>query len=262
MLYGAQNGILGHVSFAVADPSQAESVGSIQVDLARTGSAVTSVNATVRVKPGDGGTATAGVDYNFTSAQAHWDAGETGVQSVFVPIVNDSESEPAETIVLEISATSSGLAEQSPSEVVLQIDASDAPAFELQLGALSTLESVGNLPLLVIRSGATYPAASVSWTTVSGGGLFGAVAGQDFTASGSTLTWSAGETNGKWIQIPVANDSTPEADEIFVVILYGPSGAGLSSPAATTVTILANDGAILFEDFETGSTARWSVPWP
>jgi hypothetical protein len=262
VVYGADDGVLGHVGFLVADPSHPESVGSIQVDVNRTGSAILSANATVRVKPGAGGTATPGSDYNFTSAQVHWDVGEIGIQSVFVPIVNDSEAELSETIVLEITGTSGGLAETNPSEVVLQITDNEPASFEFQVGATTTTESGGNLSLLVIRTGGSWPAASVNWTTVSGQGMFGAVAGQDFTASSGTLSWNAGQMGGKSIQIPILNDTTPEANEAFVVLLFAPSGAVLSSPAATLVTIPANDGAIFFDHLESGSTSRWSATFP
>ncbi len=262
IVYGADNGILGHVGFLVADPSHPENVGSIQVDVNRTGSALLSANATVRVKPGAGGTATNGSDYNFTSAQVHWDAGELGIQSVFVPIVNDSEAELTETIVLEITGTSGGLGETNPAEVVLQITDNEPASFEFQLAETSTTEAVGNLSLLVLRTGGSWPAASVSWATVSGQGLIGAVAGQDFTASSGTLSWNAGQMGGKSVQIPILNDTTPEGDELFTVMLHSPSGAVLSSPAVTLVTILANDGGIFTDGFDGGSTSRWSTTFP
>lgn len=252
VVYGADNGILGHVSFLTANSSYAESAGSIKVDVNRTGSAITSANATVRVKPGGGGTATAGADYNFTSAPVHWDAGELGVQSVFVPIINDTEAELTETIVLELDASGSGLAEQNPSEVVLSISDNEPASFEFQLTGISVAENVGNASLLVIRTGGSWPAASVSWVTGSGSGLNGAVAGQDFTASGGTLNWSLNEKGAKSIQIPITNDATPEDYEVFAVILQSPSGATLSAPAVSIVTILANDndGAIFSDGFE------------
>jgi len=251
VVYGADN-VLGYVSFLTANSSYAESVGSIQVNVNRTGSAITSANATVRVKPGGGGTATAGVDYNFTSAPLHWDAGELGVQSVFVPIINDTEAELTETIVLELDASGTGLAEQNPKEVVLSISDNEPASFEFQVSESSVAESVGNASLLVIRTGGSWPAASVSWVTGNGSGPSGALAGQDFTASGGTLNWSLNEKGGKSIQIPITNDTTPEDNEVFAVILQNPSGATLSAPAVSIVTILANDddGSIFSDGFE------------
>jgi len=260
VIYGADSGVLSHVAFQVADTSHSEAEGSIQIDVNRTGSAVTSANAEVKVVAG--GTATSGADYNFTTAQVHWDAGEIGVQSVFIPLVNDSEAELSETIDLQLNALGAGLAETNPSAIQIQITDNEPASFEMQFSESTTTEGVGNLSLLVIRTGGSWPAASVSWTTVNGTGFVGAVAGQDFTASGGTLSWNAGEKGGKSALIPITNDGTPEADELFAVSLFSPSGAVLSGPTSTQVTIAANDGGIFADGFESGSTVRWSATAP
>jgi len=102
------------------------------------------------------------------------------------------------------------------------------------------------------RTGGSWPAASVSWVAGNGSGPSGALAGQDFTASGGTLNWSLNEKGGKSIQIPITSDATPEDNEVFAVILQNPSGATLSSPSVSIVTILANDddGSIFSDGFE------------
>lgn len=93
-----------------------------------------------------------------------------------------------------------------------------------------------SLTLTVEREGPIDRATTVEYTTVAET----ATAGSDFTTVSGTLSWAAGETGAKTIQIPIATDSANDGGEQFRVVLRNPSGhvkATRGLPFDTLVTI-------------------------
>jgi hypothetical protein len=91
----------------------------------------------------------------------------------------------------------------------------------------------------VLRTGGTSGAASVACKTSNGS----AVAGTDYTAVSTTLTWANGDGATKWCGIAVS-DSTPfTGNKTFKVQLSGSSGAALGATTSATVDIMGNKGA-------------------
>ena len=84
----------------------------------------------------------------------------------------------------------------------------------LEHAAYPNGEASGPFALTVRRSGDATAASTVAYATSDGT----ATAGQDYTASSGTLTFAAGELV-KTIQVPVTNDTTPEADETLQIAL-------------------------------------------
>src|SRR5690606_41836154 len=76
----------------------------------------------------------------------------------------------------------------------------------------------------------------VDYATVNGS----AEAPADYAAQSGTLTFAPGQTT-QTINVPVNGDSTPEADEMFQVVLSNPGGATIVDRTGTgTIT---NDDA-------------------
>src|SRR6185295_11245554 len=74
---------------------------------------------------------------------------------------------------------------------------------------------------------------TIDYTTIDGT----ATAGQDYTATSGTLTFSGGETS-KSFQIPITDDAVTEPDETFTVELRNaPNLEALGTPSTLTVTI-------------------------
>ena len=71
---------------------------------------------------------------------------------------------------------------------------------------VSVNENVGTLLFAIARSGASNRAASVDYATANGT----AVAGSDYSAVSGTLTWAAGDSDFKTIEIPITNDQDDE----------------------------------------------------
>jgi hypothetical protein len=115
------------------------------------------------------------------------------------------------------------------------------PSERIQLGApaVSTPER-GAVRIALVRNSTDGDGVrtTVSYATSDGT----ATAGSDYSPASGTVTFEPGETV-KTIQVPIADDATPEGTgETFSVALSGPTGgAALGSPRSTTVTIADDD---------------------
>ena len=106
--------------------------------------------------------------------------------------------------------------------------------------AVSVNENVGTLQFAIARSGASNRAASVDYSTANGT----AVAGSDYSAVSGTLTWAAGDSEFKTIEIPITDDQDDENDESFTVSLSNPTGGvPLAANSTASVTIVDDDTA-------------------
>jgi len=70
-----------------------------------------------------------------------------------------------------------------------------------------------------------------------------ATAGSDYTNTTDTLTWTAGDTAGKSIVIPIIDDTPPpsEGQEAFTVTLSQPTNCAISGASQVSVIIQDND---------------------
>jgi hypothetical protein len=110
---------------------------------------------------------------------------------------------------------------------------SAAGSVQFSVGSISVIEDIGILTVTVLRTGGAAGNLSVEYSTVDGS----AVAGQDYTSTSGTLTFTGVETS-KTIQIPIADDATTEPDETFTVELRNASSLeSLGAPSTLTVTV-------------------------
>ena len=115
-------------------------------------------------------------------------------------------------------------------------------------------ENGGSVEIGVSRTGGSYGLAGVNFATADGT----AAAGSDYTTTNGTLTWTDGDGADKFFDVPILNDDMYEGDKWFAANLSGVSGAGLGSPASTTVTI-ADDEQLTRIIGVTGNLAFGSV---
>ena len=80
----------------------------------------------------------------------------------------------------------------------------------------------GTAEFVVRLSAVSGVAVTVDFETVDGTAL----AGSDYTAASGTLTFTAGET-AQTISVATLDDTVPEAEEGFTVVLSNPEGASL-----------------------------------
>lgn len=104
---------------------------------------------------------------------------------------------------------------------------------QFSVSALTVLEDIGTVQLTVLRTGGTSGSLTLQYATANGT----AIAGQDYTATSGTLTFSAGQTS-RTIQIPITNDATTEPEETFTVTLSSTDLQAIGAPGTMTITLL------------------------
>ena len=105
---------------------------------------------------------------------------------------------------------------------------------QFSVSFIHVIEDVGLMTVTVVRTGGSAGTLTVDFATADGT----AIAGQDYTATSGTLTFSGGETS-KTFQIPITEDAPTEPNETFTVSLRNPSNFdSLGIPNTLSVTIL------------------------
>jgi hypothetical protein len=179
------------------------------------------------------GTATAGSDYNTTSATATIPAGQTCVTVTF-PIVDNTTSEPTELFNVTLSNPSGATIADGAGTVTI-LDNDSAPAPTVSINDVTVNENAGTASLQICASGTSASPITVQYTTSNGT----ATAGSDYNTTSATATIPAGQTCVT-VTFPIVDDATNEPTEAFNVTLSNPSGATINDGAGT-VTILDND---------------------
>lgn len=113
----------GQIGFVGTSASVSENAGSVQVRVRRNNGFVGAVS--IQFATSDG-TATAGGDYTATSGTLNWTAGELSEKTITVPLVNDSQSEGAESFRLTLSNVMGGAVIDGSATLDVQITNDDA----------------------------------------------------------------------------------------------------------------------------------------
>ncbi len=180
-----------------------------------------------------GGTATAGEDYTATSRTITFrepiDAGD-----IDIPVIDDGEAETLETIDVALSNATGRMAlSANRTGTVTVIDNDGLSRLSFAKASTSTFENFGTVELIVVRSGDSSTATSVSYSTGDGS----AVSGDDYTETTGMIEIAAGSRISKPIEIPLVNDRSAEGEESFTVTLEAPAGSELQEPATVEVVI-------------------------
>lgn len=222
---------LGSSSYAVAENGVIATIG-----VQRLGGSLGAISVDYATS---NGTAIAGSDYTAISGTLSWADGDVTTKTFSVPMINDGVGESAETVALTLSNPGGGAALGSVRNATLTISDDDTVPGTLAFAAsaYSLSETGGSVTLTVNRSGGSYGAASVSYSTANSS----AAAGSDYLAASGTLSWANGDTTPRTVRITVYNDTLAEAGETLQLRLSGASGAVLGSPSIATVTINDDD---------------------
>jgi len=180
------------------------------------------------------GTATAGSDYTTTSGTLTFSPGETS-KEVGVAVVGDVTDEPNETFTLDLSSPSNAtIADAQGVGTILDDDG--PPTLSIDDVTVTEPDAATTTAVFTVR---LLPAAvatvTVAYATADGS----ATAGSDYTSTGGTLSFAAGETE-KTVSVPVVGDTIDEAQETFQVNLSAPSSATIADGQGIG-TIVDND---------------------
>lgn len=143
---------------------------------------------------------------------------------------------PTETLPPTIVPTNTPIVPTSTSVSPTATNTPVPPAISFGATNFNVNESAGTVTVSVILSAASANTVTVNYTTSNGS----AIAPGDYTATGSTLTFSPGVIL-RTFTIPIINDSVIELSETFMVTLSNPVNATLNTPNPATVTIIDND---------------------
>ncbi|MCA9934704.1 MAG: protein kinase [Ardenticatenaceae bacterium] len=113
-------------------------------------------------------------------------------------------------------------------------DLSDTPS--LTISDVTVDEDAGTAVLTLNMTHNSNSDVSVDLSTADGT----AKEGDDYTAVEETITWKAGETGEKSIEVPILDDELDEPDETFTVELSNPV-IGVVADGLATVTIVDNE---------------------
>jgi hypothetical protein len=137
---------------------------------------------------------------------------------------------------------------------VVPASASAAPkkmAFKFSATSYSVVENAGTFNVSVVRSGNTSAAASIQYSdNATGTGTGGGV---DYTFSGGTLNFAAGETK-KTFPVTIVDNATANAPNktiVFKLANATPAGSQIRT-TTTTIAIIDNEGPGTL-DFGSGS---------
>ena len=180
------------------------------------------------------GTATSAADY-IGGGSVSFAPGQVS-QTHTIQILPDALDELDETIHLALqNPVNAGLG--TPNNAVLTIVDDDGPEITLTGSDYQAREGDGVVVLTATLSVVSPQTVTVAYATAD----VTALAGDDYTAVGSTLAFAPGELV-KTISVPVFDDETLlEESEILTLALTLPNRATLGTPNSATITIEEND---------------------
>ncbi len=193
------------------------------------------------------GTATASLDYNNPPILVNFAPGET-LQTVAVPLINDAESEPAETLQLTLTNPSEGARIGPQNAANLAILDNDirlefsSPTFTIEEDGTATLA------VTVTRAGGLHLPAGATLVLSDGS----ATASLDYNNTPIPITFAPEETV-QTVTIPIVNDAIVEVTETLNLALINPTvGAAIGPQSNATLVIPRNDQPALlnFEGVE------------
>jgi hypothetical protein len=199
------------------------------------------------------GTATAGADYTAKADTVSLTNGGCRCAAVSVPILGDTMTEGTETLGVNLSAATNGSIVDGHGVGTIY-DNEGPPTFVVT--DVAGPEAGGALSFTVLLTNANGSTVSVDRATADGTAL----AGSDYTAATTTLTFTPGQTS-KTVVVTLADDALAEDDETFTLNLSNATGGLEIADAQGTGTILNDDAdpsvsvaAASIDEGDTGTT--------
>ena len=190
-------------------------------------------NVTVTVGGATGDVSVSGSPLIFTTS--NW----RNQKTVRVNAADDTDSNSDPPVTLTHTVSGGDYAGETAASVTVTIVENDIST--LSIDNASASESVGTMSFTVRLSVASTQPVTVDYATANGT----AIAGQDYTADNSTLTFPASSTASQTISVTIENDDIDEDNENFTVTLSNASSnamlAGGGSTLSATGTIRDND---------------------
>ncbi len=197
----------------------------ILVNLTRQG---TQGDLRVRIDVVDG-SATPFVDFTLNGGLTQFITipdGSSFAQVSLGSLLDDSDAEGTETIVLRLTHVTPGIPLGQETTLVLTIEDDDAPvegAIQFQSPSGSVDETSGNLQIALTRTGGATGVVTAEVAVVGGF----AVPGMDYTLMKQVLTWADQDTSVKFLDLTILNDSLSEGGEQVVFEIINATGGAV-----------------------------------
>ena len=225
----------GTIALSANSVSVGQATGSVAVQVTRSGNSSGTVDVQYATS---NGSASAGTHYTATNGSLSWADGDAAAKTINIPISTAASFQGERTFTLSLSNVVGGATLGSPRSTAVTISGSGASSSALGFSSasFSVSQTSATVVVSVIRTGDSGTSTSVQYATANGS----AVAGSDYTAKNGTLTWTAGDSAGKSIEIQIANVASFAGEKTFTVTLSNPSGSTLAT-SRTTVAIRGAD---------------------
>jgi hypothetical protein len=224
------------VEFTAAAFSANESSGSATISVTRSGN----MGATFSVSYATSdGTAQAGLNYSATQGTLVFNPQQT-LQTFTIPLATNNPPSGDLTINLSLSGPTGGANLGTPSAAVLTIVDARPIVVEFGASAYTDDESTGSAIITVTRNS---PSGTSTVAYATGGGT--ALPGVEYTAVAGTLTFSPGATTATFA-VPLEGILNQAGQWTVGLTLSDPNGATLGNPAAATLNLTAESGAVEF----------------
>ena len=163
--------------------------------------------------------------------------GQSQVQ-IKVPILPDTEDEPAETFTVTLSSPAGASLGSLVTTTVTINDNDNAGKIQIVGSQYTVTEGAGAAVIQLTRTLGAAGNASVVCRKADGS----ATAGSDYAATPQTVTFGAGQTSAT-CTIPITDDATPgEGAETVQVSIDTPSyGVTIGTPSSAILYILDNE---------------------
>jgi hypothetical protein len=243
------------VSFSVADVSIDESLSTAGALLLVRMTGTSSLEHSVTYATSNG-TAVAGSDYTAESGTLTFPVLGPPTRGVLVAITNDTTFEISETFALTLSSPTNGATLGTGSANVTILDNDSAPVFSI--ANVSVNEASGTASVIVSRAGASEATQTVNVATANGS----AVAGSDYVAATTTLSFGAGQTTATFA-VTLIDDAVYERGEDFYASLSSPTGGALIAPGGDVALVNIEDSdsppSFAVSDVSLNENGVWAV---
>ena len=242
------------IAFSDASSNASESISSRSVDVVIPFSSEAVIEVDYDVT---GGTAGLGSDYSLSSGSVSVDSGAITGTITIPTIINDSEDEDDETIIITLSNPINATLGSTIVHTVIINDDDNPPIVDFNLSSSSGNEADSSKSIIIDLSATSGQDVSVDY--VVSGTATGS--GTDYTLADGTVTIVAGETTATITIAGIVDDGDFEGDETIILTLSNPSNATLGGDSVHTYTITDNDSPPVVDiDFNTtGSSGLESV---
>ncbi|HYG46358.1 MAG TPA: Calx-beta domain-containing protein, partial [Allosphingosinicella sp.] len=122
--------------------------------------------------------------------------------------------------------------------VTVDATTSGPPALAVSVSDVSVNEAAGTMTFTVTRNSLVSGAFTVDYATADGT----AIAGQDYTATSGTLSFTDNQVQAT-VTVPITDDATPEFDDTVLLNLSNPTGGATLVDSQGVGTIVNDDGA-------------------